>query len=130
MRTLTKSYVVTDDMTASKFASGTLDVFGTPALIGCMEDTAKTMMDEDLKEGDSSVGTKVGTTHIKATKVGATITVRKMFQGVGVERVFPIYSPRLEKITVLRRGDVKRAKLYYLRERAGKSARIKEKIEK
>ena len=66
----------------------------------------------------------------RGSGVGATITVRKMFQGVGVERVFPIYSPRLEKITVLRRGDVKRAKLYYLRERAGKSARIKEKIEK
>ena len=62
--------------------------------------------------------------------INKTITVRKVFQGVGVERVFPIYSPRLEKITVLRRGDVKRAKLYYLRERAGKSARIKEKIEK
>ena len=75
MRTLTKTYVVTDDMTASRFASGTLDVFGTPALIGCMEDTAKTLMDEDLKEGESSVGTKVGTTHLKATKVGATVTV-------------------------------------------------------
>ena len=70
MRTLTKSYVVTDDMTASKFASGTLDVFGTPALIGCMEDTAKTLMDEDLKEGESSVGTKVGqTVTVEATLV-------------------------------------------------------------
>ena len=69
MRTLTKSYVVTDDMTAAKFASGTLDVFGTPALIGCMEDTAKTLMDEDLKEGESSVGTKVGTVTVEATLV-------------------------------------------------------------
>src|SRR5574344_628678 len=59
-----------------------------------------------------------------------TITVRKVFQGVGVERVFLIYSPRIEKINVLRRGDVKRAKLYYLRERSGKATRIKEKIEK
>ena len=75
MRTLTKTYVVTDDMTASKFASGTLDVFGTPALIACMEDTAKTLMDEDLNEGDSSVGTKISTTHVKASKVGATIQV-------------------------------------------------------
>ena len=75
MRTLTKTYVVTEDMTASKFASGTLDVFGTPALIGCMEDTAKTLMDEDLKEGESSVGTKVSTSHVKASKVGAEITV-------------------------------------------------------
>lgn len=59
-----------------------------------------------------------------------TITVRKVFQGVGVERVFAIYSPRIEKITVLKRGDVRRAKLYYLRELSGKATRIKEKIEK
>ncbi len=59
-----------------------------------------------------------------------TITVRKVFQGVGVERVFLIHSPRLDKIQVLRKGDVRRAKLYYLRERSGKATRIKEKIEK
>ena len=59
-----------------------------------------------------------------------TITVRKVFQGVGVERVFLINSPRIDKINVLRRGDVKRAKLYYLRERSGKATRIKVKIEK
>ena len=59
-----------------------------------------------------------------------TITVRKVFQGVGVERVFLIHSPRIDKIEVLRRGDVKRSKLYYLRERSGKATRIKEKIEK
>lgn len=59
-----------------------------------------------------------------------TITVRKVFQGVGVERVFMVYSPRVEKITILRSGDVRRAKLYYLRERSGKATRIKEKIVK
>lgn len=59
-----------------------------------------------------------------------TVTVRKVFQGVGVERVFLINSPRIDKITVLRHGDVKRSKLYYLRERSGKATRIKEKIEK
>ena len=59
-----------------------------------------------------------------------TITVRKVFQGVGVERVFLIHSPRIVNIQVLRRGDVRRAKLYYLRERSGKATRIKEKIEK
>lgn len=58
------------------------------------------------------------------------ITVRKVFQGVGVERVFLIHSPRIDKITLLRRGDVRRSKLYYLRERSGKATRIKEKIEK
>ena len=66
----------------------------------------------------------------RGSGVGSTITVRKTFQGVGVERVFAIYSPRVEKITVLRRGDVRRAKLYYLRDRIGKATRIKEKIEK
>ena len=59
-----------------------------------------------------------------------TITVRKVFQGIGVERVFLIHSPRIDKIQVLRKGDVRRAKLYYLRERSGKATRIKEKIEK
>ena len=66
----------------------------------------------------------------RGSGVGKTITVRKTFQGVGVERVFPVNSPRIEKIAVLRRGDVRRAKLYYLRERSGKATRIKEKIEK
>jgi large subunit ribosomal protein L19 len=66
----------------------------------------------------------------RGSGVGKTITVRKIFQGVGVERVFPVYSPRVEKITVIRRGDVNRAKLYYLRERSGKATRIREKIEK
>ena len=62
--------------------------------------------------------------------INKTITVRKVFQGVGVERVFLLHSPRIDKITVQRKGDVKRAKLYYLRERSGKATRIKEKIEK
>lgn len=60
--------------------------------------------------------------------VSKTVTVRRVFQGVGVERAFMLHSPRVESIQVLRRGDVRRAKLYYLRERTGKSARIKEKI--
>ena len=67
---------------------------------------------------------------LKKTGEGARkmITVRKVFQGIGVERVFPIHSPRVDNIKVLRKGDVKRAKLYYLRERTGKATRIKEKI--
>jgi large subunit ribosomal protein L19 len=60
--------------------------------------------------------------------VNQTITVRRVFQGVGIERVFPIHSPRVEKISVQRRGHVRRAKLYYLRKRAGKATRIKEKM--
>lgn len=55
-----------------------------------------------------------------------TFTVRRVAYGVGVERAFPVHSPKLEKIEVVRRGKVRRAKLYYLRERTGKAARIKE----
>jgi large subunit ribosomal protein L19 len=60
--------------------------------------------------------------------VSATVTVRRVFQGIGIERVFLLHSPRVEKITVSRRGHVRRSKLYYLRERTGKATRIKEKI--
>ena len=56
----------------------------------------------------------------------ATYTVRKISNGVGVERTFPVHSPRVAKIEVVRYGRVRRAKLYYLRERTGKSARIPE----
>lgn len=59
---------------------------------------------------------------------GETFTVRKISNGVGVERIFPIISPSIDKIEVLKRGSVRRAKLYYMRGRHGKSARIKEKI--
>ncbi|MDO4541680.1 MAG: 50S ribosomal protein L19 [Bacillota bacterium] len=55
-----------------------------------------------------------------------TFTVRRVAYGVGVERTFPVHSPKLEKIEISRRGKVRRAKLYYLRERTGKAARIKE----
>jgi large subunit ribosomal protein L19 len=60
--------------------------------------------------------------------LAASFTVRKISFGEGVERVFPLHSPNIESITVVRRGKVRRAKLYYLRERRGKSARITEKI--
>lgn len=56
-----------------------------------------------------------------------SFTIRKISHGVGVERTFPVHSPKLEDIQVVRRGDVNRAKLYYLRERRGKAARVKEK---
>lgn len=56
-----------------------------------------------------------------------TFTVRKVSFGIGVERTFPVHSPNLEKIEITRRGDVRRAKLYYLRDLRGKAAKIKEK---
>ena len=60
--------------------------------------------------------------------VNETFTVRRLTDGLGVERVFPLHSPRVAKIQVLTRGDVRRAKLYYLRRRVGKAARVKEKL--
>ena len=57
----------------------------------------------------------------------STFTIRKISHGEGVERVFPLYSPMLESISLIRRGKVRRSKLYYLRQRSGKSARIAEK---
>ena len=59
---------------------------------------------------------------------GETFTVRKVSNGVGVERIFPIISPSIEKIEVLKVGKVRRAKIYYMRGRQGKAARIKEKV--
>lgn len=60
--------------------------------------------------------------------LNSSFIVRKISSGEGVERTFQLYSPSIEKIEVKRRGDVRRAKLYYLRDRSGKSARIKEKL--
>ena len=63
---------------------------------------------------------------VQGSGIGETFTVRKLSSGVGVKRTFPINSPLIDKITVIRVGKVRRAKLYYLRSRSGKSARIKE----
>jgi len=63
----------------------------------------------------------------KGGGVSETLTVRKFSHGVGVERIFPLHSPKIASFKVIRKGDVSRAKLYYLRERKGKKARIKEK---
>lgn len=57
-----------------------------------------------------------------------TFTVRKVSYGIGVERVFPMHSPKIDHIEIVRRGVVRRAKLYYLRERSGKSAKIRDKV--
>ena len=62
----------------------------------------------------------------KGGGLSETITVRRVSYGIGVERTFPIHSPRIAKIEVARKGKVRRAKLYYLRDRVGKAARIKE----
>ena len=59
--------------------------------------------------------------------ISETFTVRRVSYGVGVERTFPLHSPRIDRIEVVRKGKVRRAKLYYLRDRVGKAAKIKEK---
>ncbi|WP_448563507.1 50S ribosomal protein L19 [Thalassotalea ganghwensis] len=67
---------------------------------------------------------------VKNRGINSAFTVRKISSGVGVERVFQTHSPIVDSIQVKRRGDVRQAKLYYLRERSGRSARIKEKLAK
>jgi large subunit ribosomal protein L19 len=67
---------------------------------------------------------------VKNSRAGKTFTVRKISYGVGVERVFPLHSPRIVKVEVVRPGKVRRAKLYYIREKIGKGAKIKELIVK
>ena len=67
---------------------------------------------------------------MKSSGARKTVTVRKISYGVGVERIFPINSPKIEKIEVVRRGRVRRAKLYYIRDRVGKAAKVKELIRK
>lgn len=64
----------------------------------------------------------------KGSGVSETFTVRRVSYGVGVERVFPVHSPNVEKVELVRKGRVRRSKLYYLRDRVGKSAKVKEKL--
>ncbi|HWJ04445.1 MAG TPA: 50S ribosomal protein L19 [Steroidobacteraceae bacterium] len=83
-----------------------------------------------VKEGDRErVQAYEGVVIAKSNRgINSSFTVRKISHGEGVERVFQTYSPALGNITVKRRGNVRRAKLYFLRERTGKSARIEEKV--
>jgi len=64
----------------------------------------------------------------KGSGISATFTVRRVAYGVGVERVFPLHSPNVAKVDVIRHGRVRRSKLYYLRDRVGKAAKVKEEI--
>ena len=64
----------------------------------------------------------------KHGSVGETFTVRRLSYGVGVEKVFPVHSPSIDKVEVVRHGKVRRAKLYYLRDRVGKKAKVKERL--
>ena len=83
-----------------------------------------------IKEGDKSriqmfEGTVIAKKH---GGINETFTVRRVAHGCGVERVFPLHSPSVEKVEVVRSGKVRRAKLYYLRDRVGKAAKVKSKV--
>ena len=83
-----------------------------------------------IKEGDKSriqvfEGTVIAKKH---GGISETFTVRRLSYGVGVERTFPVNSPKIDRIEVVRHGKVRRAKLYYLRDRVGKAAKVKEKL--
>ena len=83
-----------------------------------------------IKEGDKSriqifEGTVIA---LHNSGISSTFTVRRVAYGVGVEKTFPVHSPNVEKVDVIRVGKVRRAKLYYLRDRVGKSAKVKERI--
>ena len=83
-----------------------------------------------IKEGDKSriqmfEGTVIA---LHNSGISSTFTVRRVAYGVGVEKTFPVHSPNVEKVEVIRVGKVRRAKLYYLRDRVGKSAKVKERI--
>ena len=83
-----------------------------------------------IKEGDKSriqvfEGTVIAKKH---GGISETFTVRRVAHGCGIERVFPLHSPNVEKVEVVRSGKVRRGKLYYLRNRVGKAAKVKEKI--
>ncbi len=83
-----------------------------------------------IKEGDKSrIQVFEGTIIARNNSgIAETFTVRRVSYGVGVERVFPVHSPNVEKVETVRNGRVRRAKLYYLRDRVGKAAKVKEKI--
>ena len=94
----------------------------------CIGDTVK--VHNRIKEGERQrtqifEGTVIAT---RNTGVSETFTVRRLSHGVGVEKVFPINSPNVEKVEVVRMGKVRRSKLYYLRDRVGKAAKVKQKI--
>ncbi len=97
----------------------------TPFSIG---DTVRVMV--KVKEGDKErIQAYEGVVIAKkGSSVRETFTVRRISFGIGVERTFPIHSPRIDKVVVVRKGKVKRAKIYYIRKRSGKAAKVKEEI--
>ena len=114
--------------TLQKFEAKQLEQLQENSKIDAFSPGDTVRVDVKIKEGErervqSFEGVCIGK---RGHGVNTSFTVRKISYGEGVERVFPLYSPRIETITLVRRGSVRRAKLYYLRDRRGKSARIAE----
>ena len=97
-------------------------------------DALKVIAQDSLKTGDEIPQIKIGDTVkvsvkiCKGSGVSETFTVRRVSYGVGVERVFPVHSPNVAKVELIRSGKVRRSKLYYLRDRVGKAARVKSQV--
>ena len=104
------------------------DVLKAEAPVFSIGDTVRVYV--KIKEGERErlqafEGTVIARKH---GGISETFTVRRVSYGVGVERVFPLHSPNVDKVEIVRKGRVRRGKLYYLRERVGKSAKVKEQI--
>ena len=113
-------------MDALKLINGSSMKENVPAF--CIGDTVR--VDVKIREGDRErIQAFEGTVIAKrGSGVAETFTVRRVSYGVGVERVFPLHSPNVADVKVIRNGKVRRSKLYYLRDRVGKSAKVKELI--
>ena len=114
--------------TLQKFEAKTLEVLAKDKNIPAFSAGDTVRVNVKVKEGtrervQAYEGVCIGRS---GSGMNETFTVRKISYGEGVERVFPLYSPRLDSIELVRRGSVRRAKLYYMRDRRGKSARIAE----
>jgi large subunit ribosomal protein L19 len=113
--------------TLQKFEKAQVDKLGGKAFNFAPGDTVKVnvkVVEGDRERVQAFEGVVIA---LKNAGINSSFTVRKISYGEGVERVFPLHSPRLVSIELVRRGDVRRAKLYYLRGRRGKAARITEK---
>ncbi len=117
---------MTDSMILNAFASEQLKEEKPSIVVG---DTVK--VHAKIKEGQRErIQIFEGTVIAKKNGgISETFTVRRVSYGVGVEKTFPLHSPKVEKVEVVRTGKVRRAKLYYLRDRVGKSAKVKEQIQ-
>ena len=126
MEDIVKNYQEEDQMDALKLIAA--DSVKEQAPEFNVGDTIR--IDVNIREGERERIQQFEGTVIarKGSGVGETFTVRRVSYGVGVERVFPLHSPNVKNITVVRKGRVRRAKLYYLRDRVGKAAKVKSQV--